>query len=263
MPWSKRAGFTAHLIVTLPVLTYLTWEGLYLWLYYDESPDHRDRLLGEHAHSQHLTEFVVGMMMIWDIPTSFLTRELRNPAMIMHHIAMFMTGAVASGCISGGQPLMAYYASFYFGAIELSSLPLLVVDIFHPKHKDWNAYLTRDGSPKWLASANEVARVSFAVLFILVRTLWFPYVSVFGVLYDVIKLRRDEGQRRVAEEEGDPDATTLSAPVPQDVMVGLYVMASLNIFFSCLQMYWGRLIFKQIVKALSGKDSGKDKKKEK
>jgi len=88
-PWSRRAGFTAHQIVTLPVLSYLTYEGLYLWWFEsstadDLSPHHR--LLGDHEHSQHLTEFVAGMMFFWDIPTSFLTRELRQPAMIAHHL---------------------------------------------------------------------------------------------------------------------------------------------------------------------------------
>jgi len=143
---------------------------------------------------------------------------------------------------------MAYYASFYFGAIELSSLPLLIVDIFHPKHKDWHAYLTRPDSPKWLSLLNDVARACFAILFVLVRTLWFPYVSFFGVLYDVVKLRRDN-----LKSEGDN-------VIPQDAMVGLYVMASLNIFFSCLQMFWGRLVVKQMIKTLTGGGS-KDKKK--
>jgi len=163
---------------------------------------------------------------------------------------MFATAAVATGCLSPGQPLMAYYASFYFGAIELSSLPLLVVDLFHPKHKDWQSWLTGDAAPKWLAPANEAARVCFAVLFLLVRTMWFPFVSFAGVLWDVIQIQEEQADIRTRQGEAGTEAKL----VPQDVMFGLYVMAGLNIFFSCLQMYWGSLIVKQIAKKFSGKD---------
>lgn len=122
-PWSRRAGFTAHQIVTFPTLSYLTLEGMYLWFYESQSSvSPQDRLLDDHEHARHCTEFVLGMMAFWDIPTSLLTRELRQPAMIAHHLAMYWTAAIAMGCLSPKQPLMAYYAPFYFGFIELSSL---------------------------------------------------------------------------------------------------------------------------------------------
>lgn len=232
-PWSRRAGFTAHQIVTFPVLAYLTAQGLQLWLY--ETPattTATDRMLGNNAHG-HLSEFVLGMMAFWDIPTSLLTRELRNPAMLLHHVVMFFTAATALGFLSKGRPLMAYYAPFYFGAIELSSLPLLVVDLFHPKHKDWQAWLTAPTAPKWLSGVNEVARVAFAVLFLLVRVCWFPYVSVLGVLRDVTQVNGGSA------------------------MPGLYFMAACNVFFSALQIYWGSLVIAQIIKLFQG---GKDKK---
>jgi hypothetical protein len=105
---------------------------------------------------------------------------------------------------------------------------LLIVDLFHPKHEDWHAWLTRRDAPRWLSMLNETARIVFAVLFLLVRTLWFPYVSVVGVLADIVQL--------------DPDHH------PHGDWLGLYVMSGLNISFSVLQMYWGSLVIKQIVK---------------
>ena len=112
---------------------------------------------------------------------------------------------------------------------------LLVVDLFHPKHMDWNQWLTRRDAPKWLAAVNEVARVLFAVLFLLVRTAWFPYVSFVGVWRDIV---------RVADlSPGD--------------LLGLYVMGTFNLCFSFLQMYWGTLVVKQIVKIFVPDDKEK------
>jgi hypothetical protein len=101
-------------------------EGLSLWIH--ESPPLEDttsayRLTGPNTHG-HLSEFVLGMMFFWDIPVSFFTRELRQPAMLVHHVLMFVTAAVALGFLSEGRPLLAYYAPFFFGAVELSSLPV-------------------------------------------------------------------------------------------------------------------------------------------
>jgi hypothetical protein len=115
------------------------------------------------------------------------------------------------------------------------SWQLLVVDLFHPKHKDWNQWLTRPHAPKWLSAVNEVARVLFAVLFLLVRTAWFPYVSVMGVWRDIL---------RVAN------------PNPGDLL-GLYMMGTFNACFSVLQMYWGTLVVKQIVKIFVPDDKAK------
>lgn len=81
-PWSRRAGFTAHQIVTLPVLSYLTFEGLYLWFFESSTSDDMSphfRLIGEHAHSQHLTEFVAGMMFFWYVSALFFTcKQIRH-----------------------------------------------------------------------------------------------------------------------------------------------------------------------------------------
>jgi hypothetical protein len=99
-------------------------EGLYLWIH--ESPagtNEAYRLTGPNTHG-HLSEFVLGMMAFWDIPTSALTKDLRKPAMLIHHVLMFFTAAVALGFLSEGRPLLAYYAPFFFGAVELSSLPV-------------------------------------------------------------------------------------------------------------------------------------------
>jgi TLC domain len=242
-PWHEMPGFTAHQIITIPVLLYLAVEGLRLQLTLDSSSTAVDRLT--EARHLHLSEFVLGIMVFWDIPTGLCTKALREAPMVFHHFAMAAVAALALGALSpDGQPIVGYYAPFFFGVIEWSSLPLIVVDIFHPKHKAWHAYLTQSKPstvpppppPEWLHTVNAVARMVFAVLFLLLRTVWFPYVSVFGVLADVWSVRDlPLNQRRGVSN------------------LPLVTMAILNVLFSCLQMYWGSLLVQQILKLVRGK----------
>ena len=238
-PWSIMPSFTAHQIVVIPVLFYLSIQGL------------RDfnirEVLGATATTTtavervtspmhgHFSEFVLGMMFFWDIPTGLCTPALREVPMILHHIGMFMTAAISMGILSNGVPIFAYYAPFYFGIVEISSIPLIIVDIFHPKHKAWNMYLNSNERSGWIMKLNDTARPLFALLFILVRMVAFPYISIMGVLRDALHVT--------------------SLPLEQRNNVPnlpLYIIAFLNVAFSCLQFYWGTLLIRQIIKLLKG-----------
>ena len=238
-PWSIMPSFTAHQIVVIPVLFYLSIQGL------------RDfnirEVLGATATTTtavervtspmhgHFSEFVLGMMFFWDIPTGLCTPALREVPMILHHIGMFMTAAISMGILSNGVPIFAYYAPFYFGIVEISSIPLIIVDIFHPKHKAWNMYLNSNERSGWIMKLNDTARPLFALLFILVRMVAFPYISIVGVLRDALHVT--------------------SLPLEQRNNVPnlpLYIIAFLNVAFSCLQFYWGTLLIRQIIKLLKG-----------
>lgn len=237
-PWSKMPAFTAHQVIVVPVLLFLSAEGLREW-FFQEPTTAVDRLLG--PRHGHLSEFVLGMMLFWDIPTGLLTPALRDLPMVFHHLGMCATAAISMGAISGPklQPVLGYYAPFFFGLIELSSIPLIVVDLFHPKHKAWHAYLTSDTAPSWLTPTNEISRIVFAASFFVLRTIYFPYVTFTGVLPDVLEV--------AAMEPGERDDISL-AP--------LYTMAAFNVLFSCLQFYWGFLLMRQVYKLLRGGGGG-------
>ena len=230
-PWSEDPGFTAHQVVTVPLMAYLTYHGMREWYSKD---DHGytalDRILGPHPKPD-LSEVVMAMMFFWDIPTGFLVRSLRNPAMVAHHIAMFATSTLALGAWSDGHALLGYYAAYYFGAIEISSIPLILVDLFHPKHKAWHEYY--QSAPTWLKRFNEINRICFAILFLGARAISFPYVSFTTVIPDLWHVA--------------------SLPVEERIVsvYPLYGMAILNTFFSLLQLYWGSLVLRQVVKALT------------
>jgi TLC domain len=234
-PWAETPSFTAHQVVVLPVLIYLSIQGLREIEFGGGAAAGTavDRLTGR-MHD-HFSEFVLGMMFFWDIPTGLCTPALRELPMVLHHIGMFATAAIAMGILSDGTPVLGYYAPFYFGLIELSSLPLIVVDIFHPKHKVWNKYLTSEERPPWILKLNEISRLAFAFLFLLLRTIAFPYVSVVGVFADVIEV----ASLPLAQRNNVPN-------------LPLFVMAFLNVLFSCLQLYWGSLLIRQVFKLIRG-----------
>lgn len=231
-PWSDDPGFSAHQVVCIPIMFFLTYNGIQEWF---SKEDHGytavDRILGPHPEPD-LSLIVMVIMLFWDIPTGLLTPSLREPAMVAHHVAMFLTATLALGVFSGGHPLLGYYAAYYFGVIEISSVPLILVDLFHPKRKAWFKYL-KNNAPPALHTFNEINRVCFAVLFLLVRAISFPYVSFVSVIPDIVQV----ASLPLEERRG------VSA-------VPLYAMAILNLFFSCLQFYWGTLVLRQAIKAL-------------
>ena len=241
-PWSIMPSFTAHQIVVIPVLFYLSIQGLRDFNIREvigaTTTTTTTTTAVERVTSPmhgHFSEFVLGMMFFWDIPTGLCTPALREVPMILHHIGMFVTAAISMGILSNGVPIFAYYAPFYFGIVEISSIPLIIVDIFHPKHKAWNMYLNSNERSGWIMKLNDTARPLFALLFILVRMVAFPYISIMGVLRDALHVT--------------------SLPLEQRNNVPnlpLYIIAFLNVAFSCLQFYWGTLLIRQIIKLLKG-----------
>jgi hypothetical protein len=247
-------SFTAHQIVVIPVLLYLSIQGMrefpmneMMGLMFSSisSSSSSSSTAVERVTSPmhgHFSEFVLGMMFFWDIPTGLCTPALREIPMILHHIGMFLTAAISMGLLSHGIPILGYYAPFYFGLIEISSIPLIIVDIYHPKHKAWNMYLNSQERSGWVMKLNDIARPLFALLFLLVRMIAFPYVSVMGVLRDVLYVT--------------------SLPLDQRNQVPnlpLYILAFLNVAFSCLQLYWGTLLIRQIIKLFQGPTKSKAK----
>merc|ERR1740136_601128 len=120
-----------------------------------------------------------------------------------------------------------HVAPIFFGAIELSSIPLQIVDLFHPnKSPHWNEYVNRSPStffPKLCSTSNDISRILFAVLFLLVRGLYFPFVVVRIAIPDFYA-------------EGS---------LPSTVLMVMCVL------FTLLQMYWATLVAGQVKKALS------------
>ncbi len=192
-------SYTAHHVIVLPLMVYLVWNGVVQWFLRDGNNKTAENRI---VQGSYFSDLVIGIM-AWDIPVTILTKELRNGPMMLHHIAMMFTAALSLGVWSDGARLFGYYAPFFFGVTEISTLPLVTMDIL--KKNDLSA-------PGWLGPL-------FAFLFLTVRVLYFPYMSVTRVLPDI----KEVSSKGIY-------------PKP------LYTMAVLNVVFSLLQLYWGLLV---------------------
>ena len=104
---------------------------------------------------------------------------------------------------------------------------LAIVDFFHPKHF---AALTEES--KLLAGINGIARISFAVLFLLVRAVYFPYVYASMLVPDLFELLGKPYQ------------------VSQQKTKMMWMIFGASTSLTLLQLYWAKLVMVQVIKLL-------------
>jgi len=109
-----------------------------------------------------------GELVVWDIPCGVLTPSMRDATMMAHHVGMAVVSYI------GFAELPMWYAVFFLGFIELSSIPLQLRDLFHPLH--FKSLLDGPGASKALIAFNEYNGTVTAVAFLVVRGIMFPYV---------------------------------------------------------------------------------------
>ncbi len=145
-PWNDLPGFTAHQLIALPSMCILTYCGIKSWFFDTDTTDAAgniinmdstpyQRIFGQSNPSNIPLAIGSGAILLWDIPSSYYVRELNDLLMHLHHAGMFMVATVMGGVCSSGQMIGYYYVPYYFGVIEMSSVPLSYVDVFHPKYK--------------------------------------------------------------------------------------------------------------------------------
>ena len=139
------------------------------------------------------------------------------------------------GVFSNGHPIGSYYAPFFYGVIEISSVFLTIVDMFHPKNKAWFEWVNETKTPlgKFVQTINELSRVCFALAYLLVRCGLFPYVMFTTCLGDFWAASQLNDQER----RGVSRWTILA-------------VCALCFGFTMLQINWGVLVARQVGKAL-------------
>mgnify|MGYP006141513543 CR=1 FL=1 len=227
-PWKVSPSFTAHKMVAFCAMNHWCYLGLiHVWSFdYSNSNSNAGYYV---PAGYEIAQIAMGALLCWDIPMS-LTGSAGpiDTMMHLHHFGM----VVVTACVLGGA-VGTHVAPIFLGAIELSSIPLQVVDFFHPKKNfHWYKYASSStaSSPffqKACSNANEVSRILFAVLFLAVRALYFPYVAVTIAIPDFYK-------------EGSLPST---------------ILLIMCILFSLLQMYWGYLVIQQVKKALLSEET--------
>eukprot|EP00967_Tisochrysis_lutea_P007849 scaffold9367_cov37-Tisochrysis_lutea.AAC.1 len=195
---------------------------------------------------------ILGFQLFWDVPMTF-TSAMYDPVMLVHHVGML-------GCaVVSFMPYVQYYVPFFGGAIELSSVPLVIIDIFHPKRCAYTCMcskarvLTDDHSHFGVltpllcpgphsyqdvadsnpisAQANFFMRVIFLLSYLAIRCIWFPVVVFTEVLPDFL-----------GELSSAANVSAAAAPI-----IGMLFILPLMF----LQFYWGHLLIRQAIKALS------------
>jgi hypothetical protein len=243
-PWTKLPSFTAHQVLALPLMTYVSYQGCNLWFSSTEPASAEGRITDLFQEGVELAEVVFGFLLYWDIPVSIATPAKQDTLMLAHHIGMlFVAGVVMGNFCASSESRGSYYAPFFLGVIESSTIPLCYVDVFHKKYKYWYNYMNdnKDNTlGKVLAGINDVSRVCFALIFLAFRFFYFPYVAFGNCLQDFWLM---------ANQESD------------SALLGIFVACLL---FTGLQLYWGFLIIGQLRKALGlSSSSGESDKKNK
>lgn len=171
----------------------------------------RSRFVEDHMIAPMISYQFFNFLLCW------VNADLRDPAMIGHHL---VTGSLA---YFGLHPYLHAEGLFFFGFAEITNVPLTFVDIF----KYFPALKER------FSLVNEISRVIFALLFIIIRLIIWPYISFqFNVKsYHLIA----------------------SGKAHSNFVVGFFMFA--NLFLTFLQFFWGSKIFGFLFK------SNKDKKK--
>ncbi len=164
---------------------------------------------------------------LWSLPLGLIMQE--PVAMMGHHIAVLCVGSLSCFSMHG----FRYHAPFFFGVIEISSVPLSVMN-FCKDHKDMMA-------PKFPILCAAVKPV-FAITFLVVRViLWLPQIL------DVLRI---SGLLGYTCPSGDYVCRTA---------IGSFWLSAF--FLTLLQIFWGSLVVKGILSIVMGTGEASTKKR--
>jgi hypothetical protein len=222
-PLQKKSSAAAHQFCCFAAFVCTAYTGTCVWLYgksYATGASVSARYFECTSDQLTLVKMMLGFQ-IYDFVVTALAADLRSTIGLVHHsvTALFMLFALQSGSLMP-------YAPFFCGVAEISSVPLSVFDLFKQ--------CPELGRTKLLASINEVCKVAFAVIFLVVRGVWWPTV-IYRMLSDIHMA------------QADPRFWMPAAAFHSVVAIGL----------TALQLFWGSKVVAGLVKLIRGGKSGK------
>jgi hypothetical protein len=203
------------------------YYGVRGWLYeVDDFTTEEQRLYGVSPAAVKVLQTNLAFQ-TWDLAISCLHKELNAPEMLAHH------SLAALLCYWGlTMPYMHYYAIYFMGVAEVSSVPLVLVDIC----KYYPAFAKR------FPLVDLLSKFAFAFLFILVRDVFWVYTAV-TVWKDGIGILKKGNF-----PEKYPGYITASVLVA-------------NLFFTALQIVWTGKLLEGAMELLGGEKKEEKKKK--
>eukprot|EP00979_Chaetoceros_neogracilis_P015615 scaffold6248_cov251-Chaetoceros_neogracile.AAC.9 len=216
---------TAYQITNMTVNLCLGVYGIYYHFYSVPAIDSVSiavRIAGFHDYS------IFGALQVgynlWALPIGYFFMD-ESPAMLAHHIAVMCVGSISCFGANG----FRYHAPFFFGLVEISSVPLSIMNFCKS-----NPEIVNMKFPKLLGQI----RIVFVIVFITVRVfMWIPLIS--DVLWSAALL-------------GGTCDTNLCR-------IGVGSFWSCGFFLTLLQLYWASLIVKGVAQMLNKKDGNKPK----
>ena len=217
---SDAAGYTAHQAVAFLLMVFVTALGLLAWLNPPlAAATAAGRLLAPSDGARWLGAMLLGMLVAWDIPTSYLIPRLRKADVLAHHVGM------AAVALVGSVWLPTHYGFYYMGVAELSSIPLTFYDLMERAVEGSNkdASVKNDAASKArakrLRGVRDVTKTIAAVAFILVRAIDFTRVTLTRFVPDAISVLASAAT-----------ATRFRLPIQ--------FMVVSSVGFVALQLYW-------------------------
>ena len=156
-----------------------------------------------------------------------LHKETAAPEMLAHH---FLAALLCYWAIT--MPYMHYYGVYFMGVAEVSSVPLVIVDIckYYPE-------LTKRFP--WLDLAS---KLSFGVLFLIVRDILWVWTAI-TVWKDGLGILK---------------AGNFPEQYPGYITAGVLLA---NVFFTTLQLLWTKKLFDGVMELIDGGKKEEAKKK--
>ena len=180
-----------------------------------------DRLYAESSGAMALASLTASYELYNTVTVIFLP-EYATAAFIGHHACTCLLA------ILGMHPFLNYYGFFFFGLSAVSSVPLALTELL----KVMNS-----------TAGLELCEIVFAILFLCIRTVYWPYVS-YGFWGDML---------------GALQGTPGYPPVHSTFAYVVFLVA--NVGLTSLQLFWTTKILSAIVEKLGGGGEPPKKKK--
>jgi len=216
-----QAHLGAHFVSTLVGFIALAAVGVQGWVL--NPPPDMDRTRGTSVIGAMAVNLMVAFQ-TYEVILALIAPRLRGKhyEMIGHHLV-----TLSLAVLGGSHDYLHYYAPFFFGMSEISSVPLTFIDLF----KQYKGLSSR------YPITNELSRNIFAVSFLALRVVYWPYVCYTFWADSWVEYQKVD-------------------------RVPLYCILSFcvaNILLTGLQFFWGSLIISTVIKMLKGKPPDDDK----
>ena len=210
----KQQRKSAYQFTNLCVNAVLGGLGIFYFINLPPNPTVEEQIIG-HNELYPIACLQIGYQ-LWAIPVGLLYVD-ESPAMMVHHASVIVVG-----CMSGFTCIgFRHFTPFMFGMLELSSVPLAIMNTFKDNPKLIERY------PQFYTAI----RVVFAITFLIVR--WFMF---FPRKYEYLRLNA---------------FAIMSSPSLGFIIY--YSFCWLSAFLlMVLQIYWGVLIIKGLIHLFLG-----------